>query len=170
MTELDPFLKDIVQTGFDIAKSQFEEGKEVLQQVTLYAEGDDGGVVAPIMSTTDIFGSRNGIPVLPTLIQGVWGRLLCEKPSLQLVAISLLMDGWIGEVSREKLIKEMAEGSFVPLSQRPGSQEAILVQLTLPGEDRMFKWPYGRVGKEVIFAGEPEEANMKAVFPGLWPV
>jgi len=165
--ELSPVLKQFVQVGFDVANSQFKERKEVLPQTTLLAENEEGTVIVPILCAMGLSDKS----ILTTMIQGIWGKLLGEHPSLRLIAISVLVDTWIEKVPAGEVIKRVVEGSFVPPSQKPESVETILVQLTLPGEVLMFQWPYVRVGETVMFVGEPEEnKEMTAVFPGLWPV
>lgn len=169
--ELSPLLEHFVQTGFTVAESQLQEGNEVLPQVTLLAQDDEGSVFAPILSTEDIFGSRGGKRILPTLIQGIWAQLLAERPHLKLLAITVMADTWIEETTTTEVGKKILESRFTSPSQKPGSQEAIIVQLTLEDSVKVFKWPYVRVGEEVLFSGQPEETKKSGVvFPGLWPL
>ena len=170
MTDLSPMLEHFVQSAFRVAEQQFQEKRHVVPQATLLAEDDEGSLLAPILSTMDITESRGGRRVLPTIIQGVWGMLLKERPSLKLLAISLLLDGWTEKVT-EAVANSIVEGNYVPPSQKPDGQETIIVQLNLPDGVKVYTWPYVRMGEEVLFSGKPEEVQKSgAVYPGLWPL
>lgn len=164
--ELESSLKDLVEIAFKVGESQLKEGKSITPQATLVAEDDEGRVIAPIMALMNIFEVKDGIPVLPSLIKGIWAKLLSDRPTLKLEAITFLMDGFLAK--REE---SFAGGEFISPSKNPKSQETLLVQLNLPDKVQTFYWSYVRVGDEVFFGGEPElHPGFNGILPGLWPL
>lgn len=169
--KLTPLLLHFVETGFKVAESQIREGKEVIPQLTLLAQDQDGTVIVPVMITAGDLGPKNGSRFAKMLVRYAWEKILSERPLLKLLAISVMADTWIEIVSTLEYEKQVADGSFVPPSQKPGSTEVIFVQLTLPDGDRLYELPYVRAGKEVVFSDKPKEReNPKAIYMGLWPL
>ena len=86
-----------------------------------------------------------------------------------MLAISVLLDTWVSTVAEVTKLSQIA-GRFVPPSKIGSSSDTVVVQLTSKDGNVVFCWPYVKIGKEVLFSGEPEEnSSIKAMVPGLWP-
>lgn len=171
--ELNPLLQHFVDVGFRVAEDQFKEGKDVCPQITLLAEheDEDGLTVVPIISTADILGRKDSTRVVPGLVRMAWEGVLKERPQLKLLAITVMADTWIETRPLAEVKAELAAGGVRRPSQRVGSTEAIIVQLTIGEEDCLFQWPYVKSGNEVVFSGKPEKnEEMGGFIRGLWPL
>lgn len=172
--ELSPLLQHFVDVGFRVAEDQFREGKEVCPQITLLAEDKEGMTIVPILSMVDVFGRKDSSRVVPGLIKYAWEGVRKERPHLKLLAITVMVDLWIKNMSVDDMKAQLTEGTFKRPSQSVGSTEAIIVQLTLEKEDILYQWPYVRGEEGVVFSSEPtlwnSEGSPRSLFMGLWPL
>lgn len=157
--ELSPLLQHFVQTGFDIAESQLKEGKDFISQITLLAEGKDGLAFAPIIGLADVKSLAR------TAIKYAWDKMLSDQPQLKLLAITFMSDVFLESIDS---LSQLRQKKFIPPSQKPGSREAIILQLTLADTDFTYMWEYVRSDTGVVFDVDPKKSLKQiAVLPGL---
>lgn len=170
-TDIDPLLLHLIDTNFSIGKEQLEEGKNLVPQITLLGEGDDGVIIVPIIVADDTFESRAKHYRLPILVKSIWKQRVSEDPTLKLTAIAVLADMWMESISIEEFQKLKAAGKWKPPSQKPNSTEVLLVQTIVGDQEDVYIWPYVRAESGIVFATEwGKESKIKSLFKGLWPL
>lgn len=167
----DSIVSGLIDTNFKIGREQLEEGKDLIPQITLLAEGHDGCTVAPIIVADDTFESPAKHYRLPILVKSIWKQMLSKDPTLKLQAMVVLLDMWIEDISLAEFQKLKESGKWKPPSQKPGSTEVLLIQCVVGDQEDVYIWPYVRAETGVVFASAyGKQSRIKPLFKGLWPL
>jgi hypothetical protein len=172
-TDIDPFIRGVVDNSFEVSKDLVRKGEEVCPQIFLLAREHGGHAVLPLIGIEQFFESKELKKFLRPMIKNVWAKIALEKPWLVLTAVVMISDAWVESVAIQEWEK-MGRKRKAPFEAKPGMAEALLVQVSLKDKEIAYQWPYVRGDGEVVFIAEPITMTYtegpRALLMGLWPL
>lgn len=173
--DLDPFVSAFVDSTLKGMQASVRKNEEICPQIILFAQKNEGRVIIPLIGVEKFFTSMEGKRHLRSVVRKSWNEILSSKPGLKLIAVVLVSDAWVEVHPLEEGLEIIRSGRYVPLSEKPGMAEAVIIQVGLADRDIIFQWPYVRSEESVVFAAEPRKmespiGEVKALFGGMWPL
>lgn len=178
VTFKDTALTTMVDSFFKSMKETISKGEEVEPNIWFFGREHGQPVLMPVVGISIFFQSKEAKRHLPPFIKQLWTRIAADKKFCNLVAVVMLSDAWTETHQLEEGLELIRSGRYVPLTDKPGMSEALLVQVSMADGERSTYWPYvrgGAVGKEVVFAREPIVLDTlrdseKGMLQDLWPL
>lgn len=171
----DSHLSAFIEQSLQSSKDTISCGKELLPQVFFFARERGAPALFPVFGMDNLFQSIEGKRKLRPFVKAVWAQAAAGKPYMELIAVLLLMDTWIEDVTPQEFEDMKRNGRRLPFSPKPGMAEAVFVQISMADREIHYKWPYVRGDEGVVFASKPKINDVppsapKAMVMGLWPL
>lgn len=172
--KIDPLVSAFVDSTLKGMQKLVLQGEEVAPQVILFARENEKTTIIPLVGVSVFFESKEGKRRLRGLVKDVWNGISSNQPALKLLAVCMLSDAWVENVSIgefEKLMRQGRDNEFAP---KPSMAEALVIQVSLADGEFQYQWPYVRGKDEIVFAAEPTIVKSpdgpKALLMGMWPL
>lgn len=172
--EIDSLVSAFVDSTLKGMQKLVRKDEEVAPQVILFAREQEGTAIIPLIGVAEFFQSKEGKRKLRFVVKNAWQSISADKPGLKLIAVLMLSDAWVENVSLEEFAKIMRQGRDSPFAPKPGMSEALMIQVSLADQEIQYEWPYVRGKDGVVFAKEPRIEKSpdgpKALLMGMWPL
>jgi hypothetical protein len=173
--QVDPWVTSSMDNILQGMQALVQNGKEVVPQIILLAYENGARAIVPLVGVAHFFESKESQRQLHAIVKKSWQQISAQRPALRLVAVLLLSDAWVEEVSDKEFETIMRQGRQVPFAPKPGMAEALIVQVSLAEVEVVQEWCYVRGDKEVVFADKPRnslnsESGPMALLMGMWPL